>query len=107
MAGARHAKAVREPIAVCVQASAGLHKRKTNRGDTVAISQTKYRIIFPALEKWMVENRFSIAEVARLLNRTPDTVSAWLYGDHEPKLSGVWAMVKLTDIPFEELFREK
>ena len=55
----------------------------------------------------MVENRFSIAEVARLLNRTPDTVSAWLYGDHEPKLSSVWALVKLTDIPFEELFREK
>ena len=107
MAGTRHAKAVREPIAVCVKDAAGLHGGEENRGDTVAISQTKYRIIFPALEKWMVENRFSIAEVARLLNRTPDTVSAWLYGDHQPKLSGVWAMVKLTDIPFEELFKEK
>lgn len=105
MAGAGHAKAVGKPIAVCVQASAGLHKRKTNRGET--LQARKHKIAYPVLERWMVENRFTPRMLAQEIGKHKQTVLNWLYGFNYPKLPDVWALVKLTDIPFEELFKEK
>lgn len=105
MAGAGHAKAVREPIAVCVKDAAGLLKREENRGDT--LQARKYKIAYPVLERWMVENRFTPRMIAQEIGKHKQTVLNWLYGINYPKLPDVWALVKLTDIPFEELFREK
>ena len=105
MAGARHAKAVREPIAVCVKDAAGLHCGEENRGDT--LQARKYKIAYPVLERWMVENRFTPRMIAQEIGKHKQTVLNWLYGVNYPKLPDVWALVKLTDIPFEQLFREK
>ena len=105
MAGTGHAKAVREPIAVCVKDAAGLHGGEENRGDT--LQARKYKIAYPVLERWMVENRFTPRMIAQEIGKHKQTVLNWLYGVNYPKLPDVWALVKLTDIPFEQLFREK
>lgn len=105
MAGTGHAKAVREPIAVCVKDAAGLHGGEENRGDT--LQARKYKIAYPVLERWMVENRFTPRMIAQEIGKHKQTVLNWLYGVNYPKLPDVWALVKLTDIPFEELFKEK
>ena len=55
----------------------------------------------------MVENRFTPRMLAQEIGKQKQTVLNWLYGFNYPKLPDVWALVKLTDIPFEELFREK
>ena len=105
MAGAGHAATVSEPIAVCVQDAAGLHGGEKNRGDT--LQARKYKIAYPVLERWMVENRFTPRMIAQEIGKHKQTVLNWLYGVNYPKLPDVWALVKLTDIPFEQLFREK
>lgn len=55
----------------------------------------------------MVENRFTPRMIAQEVGKHKQTVLNWLYGVNYPKLPDVWALVKLTDIPFEQLFREK
>ena len=74
-------------------------------GDT--LQARKYKIAYPVLERWMVENRFTPRMIAQEVGKHKQTVLNWLYGVNYPKLPDVWALVKLTDIPFEQLFREK
>lgn len=74
-------------------------------GDT--LQARKHKIAYPALERWMVENRFTPRMLAQEIGKHKQTVLNWLYGFNYPKLPDVWALVKLTDIPFEELFKEK
>lgn len=55
----------------------------------------------------MVENRFTPRMLAQEIGKHKQTVLNWLYGMNYPKLPEIRAMIKLTDIPFEELFKEK
>ena len=105
MAGAGHAKAVREPIAVCVQDAAGLHGGEENRGDVVY--PTTYKCVYPEIERWMRKNHISIRKLSYLLGVWPGRLSNWLYGITDPRVADIWALISLTNIPFEQLFAKK
>lgn len=70
------------------------------------MSETKYRIIWPAFEEWARENDVSLRRFAYRLGISPHTFTNYLYGFTDPPLSVCRKMSEITGISLDELLRE-
>ena len=55
----------------------------------------------------MRKNHISIRKLSYLLGVWPGRLSNWLYGITDPRVADIWALISLTNIPFEQLFAKK
>ena len=67
----------------------------------------KYKIIYPALEAWMRENKISVNQFGTMLGVSNNTIYGYVHGFVEPRLSTCRAIAKITGLSLDELFKEK
>lgn len=70
------------------------------------MSEMKYKIIWPAFEKWANDNAVSFRRFAYRLGISPGTFMNYLHGFSDPPFSVCRKMSELTGIPMDELLRE-
>ena len=62
---------------------------------------------YPAIHRWMAENRVSGRELARRMDVPCDTVYGVLRGQNYPGMHTIKALLRATGMTFEEAFREE
>lgn len=63
--------------------------------------------IFPGLQDWFLKNRQTEVRFAAKIGVDNNTLSRWMRGKTEIPLFGVKAILKETEMTFEEAFGEK
>lgn len=70
------------------------------------MSEMKYRIIWPAFEKWAEDNGISFKKFAYRLGISPTSFFNYLHGFSDPPLSVCRKMVEITGLSLDELLQE-
>ena len=68
----------------------------------------KRNIIYPNIEKWLIEHNMSVTHFARLCgysNSVPIR-NCIIYG-HDPRMRTIQSILKITEMPFEVAFERK
>lgn len=88
-------------------------------GEKFGVSRQRIQMLFPAvgrcggrnyvypnITKWMIENRMSGAELAKLVGVSASQVSSWFRGLHDPRKCFIDRILAVTGMTYEEAFYE-
>ena len=64
-------------------------------------------VIYPALDRWMKDNRLSIAAFARIVGIPAQTLRSNLVGEHTIVKTTIDKILAATGLTYEEAFREE
>ena len=67
----------------------------------------KYRIVWPALERWLTENKISVNRFGQMLGVSTNTIYHYVRGFREPTLSMCQKMADVTGMTMDDLFGQK
>lgn len=63
--------------------------------------------VFPAIEKWMRDNRMNQEDLGRKIGYTHQAISKIMSGKMPPSFDFVIAFLRLSGMTFEEAFRRR
>lgn len=64
------------------------------------------RYVYPGIEKWMRENKITIANLSRSIGYTTSAVNQVLLGKNDPRKRFVDEVLALTGMTYEEAFKQ-
>lgn len=76
-------------------------------GETPKGKKVFSKIVFPKVSEFMKDNKMTIKSISHHMGLKSSTVTGYLYGKTSPSKSFIDSMVKLTDIPYEDLFSKE